>query len=95
MKYVKKPIVIEAFQFGGEHFPDWFAKEVAINYITLHGGPPASGCFTSCKIPTLEGTMEAYKGDMIIKGIKGEIYPCKKDIFDASYEVYKENENRS
>lgn len=42
-------------------------------------------------IPTLEGDMEASLGDYIIKGVNGEFYPCKPDIFEKTYEKYKEN----
>lgn len=43
-----------------------------------------------CLIPTLEGTMKFNRGDMLIIGIKGEIYPCKPDIFEATYEKVEE-----
>lgn len=86
MKYVKKPIVVDAFQFLVDERPDWFTKEYG-RQVVLDGGEPT----TRCKIKTLEGVMKAYKGDMIIKGIKGEIYPCNKDIFDATYDVVNEN----
>lgn len=82
MKYVNKPVVVEAFQFGVDEYPEWFKGN---SQISLHEDYP-----NCCKIITLEGVMEAWKYDMIIKGIKGEIYPCKKDIFDASYESFKE-----
>jgi len=86
MKYVKKPVVVEAFQFLVDERPDWFIKEYG-RQIVLDGGEPT----TRCEIKTLEGVMKACKGDMIIKGIQGEIYPCKKDIFDASYELYEDS----
>lgn len=81
MKYRKKPVVIEAFLWGTDKVPDWWKelKGVTINVNTQ-----------SAFIPTLEGTMEARKGDYIIKGIKGEVYPCKPDIFEASYEPAEE-----
>jgi len=82
MKYVNKPVVVEAFQFGVDEYPEWFKGN---SQISLHEDYP-----NCCKIITLEGVMEAWKYDMIIKGVKGEIYPCKKDIFDASYESFKE-----
>lgn len=82
MKYVNKPVVVEAFQFGVDEYPEWFKGN---SQISLHEDYP-----NCCKIITLEGVMEAWKYDMIIKGVKGEIYHCKKDIFDASYESFKE-----
>jgi hypothetical protein len=90
MKYVKKPIVVEAFQFGVDYMPDWFVDKMSTNEIVTQGTHPLANDMKRCEIKTLEGVMKASKGDMIIKGIKGEIYPCKKDIFDATYDVYDE-----
>lgn len=82
----KKPIVIEAFRLGDE-WPDWWADAVSADTVQtynrdgrLYGGPDVA------KIKTLEGTMTAERGDWIIKGVKGEIYPCKPDIFEMTYE---------
>jgi hypothetical protein len=89
MKYVKKPIVVEAFQFGVDEEPEWFSDK-----IRLYGEAKIGDIYiydpSQCSIETLEGRMYANVGDMIIKGIQGEIYPCKKDIFDATYDVYDE-----
>jgi hypothetical protein len=90
MKYVKKPIVIEAFQFGVDEKPEWFEDKIRV-YGTAQIGDIYIYEPLECSIETLEGRMCGNVGDMIIKGIKGEIYPCKKDIFDASYEVYDDN----
>jgi hypothetical protein len=74
VKYRKKPVIIDAFQnVSGVIVPDWFE---------LHGEPGYE-----IKIATLEGIMTASIGDWIIKGVKGEIYPCKPDIFEATYEL--------
>lgn len=77
MKYRKKPVIIEAFQWMIDVVPDWWrnAKGLSVDV--------ASG---SVFIPTLEGTHEAKPGDFIIQGVKGEIYPCKADIFALTYE---------
>lgn len=83
-KYIKKPIVIEAFRFQiDKEMPDWFnEKRITNEIITYEDG--------ACDISTLEGTMRANKGDYIILGIKGEVYPCKPDIFEQTYEpIYK------
>lgn len=88
MKYRKKPVVIEAWQFNGEdglRWPQW-----------LHDYQSVSGrvCYwLSGKlfIPTLEGLMEASPGDWIIRGVLGEIYPCKPDIFEMTYEIEVED----
>jgi len=85
-KFRKKPVVIEAFKLG-EECPDWWADAVSQNHVTTHNidgrwrdGPDYA------LISTLEGWMRADKGDWIIKGVVGEIYPCKPDIFAATYE---------
>jgi len=75
MKYRKKPIVIEAFRFGFDELPDWFV-----------GFIDNSRDKAWAYIETLEGEMTAKSGDYIIKGIKGELYPCKEDVFEATYE---------
>lgn len=76
-RYQKAPVVIEAIQFTGDNF-------VAIDeFITEpHETFPKEG---KINIPTLEGVMQASIGDYIIKGINGEFYPCKPDIFEKSY----------
>ena len=81
-KFRKKPIVIEAIQFTGE--------ESLCDIFKLQGVKPArtiTASHGSIYISTLEGKMEARPGDWIIKGIKGECYPCKPDIFEATYEL--------
>lgn len=83
-KWRKKPVVIEAMQFQpvgstGEdcaHVEAWCAGEVVVD-----------GQGYGILINTLEGTMRGSPGDWIIKGVKGEFYPCKPDIFAATYEA--------
>jgi hypothetical protein len=88
-RYRKMPVVIEAFRLGIDHIPDWFMDKVTTNEIILHG--TSSGFDhhddTNADIKTLEGWHHANFGDFIIKGIAGEIYPCKPDIFKATYEA--------
>jgi hypothetical protein len=79
MKYVKKPIVIEAFRFGVDKQPEWSENSGKVMIVCSPGR-------TCAYIDTLEGRMTAEIGDYIIKGIKGEIYPVKADIFNASYD---------
>jgi hypothetical protein len=74
-KFRKKPVVIEAWQFTLKNLtvlPHW------LNADGLGG--------ENLYIETLEGTMRADLGDWIIQGVKGELYPCKPDIFEATYE---------
>lgn len=75
-KYRKKPVVIDAIQWNGRN-------EIAVSKFI--GGNLEMGDETLF-IQTLEGKMEASVGDYIIKGIKGEFYPCKPDIFEKTYE---------
>ena len=81
MRYRKKPVEIEAVQWTGENLEEIeeFAKGALVRR-----GP------VNIAISTLEGLMEASKGDYIIKGITGEFYPCKPDIFKATYEEVEE-----
>ena len=80
MEYRKKPVVIEAFRFQiDDYMPDWFADAVSNCSVTLHEDG-------TCHINTLEGKMLANKGDYVIRGVSGEMYPCKPDIFEKTYE---------
>lgn len=79
--YRKKPVVIEAMQFspdpdGNDALDEWLGElawydDDAQQYV----------------IDTLEGSMRASVGDWIIRGVQGEFYPCKQDIFEATYEL--------
>jgi hypothetical protein len=105
MKYRKKPVVIEAWRFDPSRpvtdcppwiSLSWWAEEVVtepevwsngdIKMRQRRGSPVL-------QIPTLEGVMTARIGDYIIKGVKGEVYPCKPDIFEATYERVPESES--
>lgn len=79
-KYRKKPVVIEAVQWVGNNLSD----------IETFIGRSVKNKETTIVIRTLEGDMEASIGDYIIKGVNGEFYPCKHDIFDKTYEEVKE-----
>ena len=90
MKFRKRPVVIEAMLNTGvprhtTKILDW-----------INGGPGKSGVATydptgtpsmAIYIETPEGTMRADRGDWIIQGVQGEFYPCKPDIFEATYEA--------
>lgn len=87
-KYRKKPVVIEAVQLKKDS--SWndmldFLIEILPDTVVVETTP------LRIKIPTLEGVMTASEGDYIIKGIKGEVYPCKPDIFEATYEEVKDD----
>lgn len=82
MKFRKKPVVIEAIQFDGTIR----GIEAAQKFVPgIQTGVINGVGYVLC-IPTLEGEMRANPGDWIIKGVKGEFYPCKPDIFSATYE---------
>lgn len=82
-KYKKKPIVIEAVKWTGEN---------PVEIINFKKGLPVDFRDNNeILIETLEGNMIAKAGDWIIKDIKGEYYPCKPDIFEATYELVIEN----
>lgn len=81
-KFRKKPVVIEAWQYGpgfADQAPGEFQE--AIEYTV-----------TETVIQTLEGPMKVSYADYIIKGLKGEFYPCKPDIFQMTYEPALESE---
>jgi hypothetical protein len=88
MKFRKKPVVIEAFRFYVDPMPDWFMDKVSSLDVILHNCNYLRYEIDEayCEIQTLEGTMVGNGGDYIIKGVQGEIYPCKPDIFKATYE---------
>lgn len=85
-KYKKKPVVIEAFKWTGgpdqDEDPEWIVEAIKnkkVDFETVGGE-------VRMLIETLEGQMQATPGDFIIRGVKGEIYPCKPDIFALTYE---------
>ena len=94
MKYQKKPVVIEAFQYDGDlkgadgkyYIPGWAIEAYengVMYYESLNPDEPPCELF----INTLEGTHHVSVGDYVVQGIQGELYPCKPDIFEASYEA--------
>lgn len=89
MKYKKKPVTIDAFQLNSRGLvgEDWFWDAVSRNEITTYYFGKFYPEDAYCDIKTLEGTMRAKTGDYIIRGVNGEIYPCKADIFEKTYEL--------
>lgn len=82
MKYVKKPIPIEAIQWTGSNF-----NEIE-NFMI--GNHPIFDANSNIIIDTLEGKMSTSPGSYIIRGVEGEYYPCRKDIFEATYSPINE-----
>jgi hypothetical protein len=84
MRFRKKPVVIEAWKFKVEpplSQEAYFNPEVGVEWQIWHD---EKGYYLT--IPTLEGDHRADEGDWIIKGVKGEFYPCKSDVFEMTYE---------
>ena len=91
MKYIRKKVVIEAVHWNGNEvseIPDWIHEALNGGVLVRFGD--------KVQVRTLEGVMTASPGDYIIKGVDGELYPCKPDIFEKTYEKVgegKESEN--
>ena len=85
-KFVKKPVVIEAIQYDGANITEietFVGAKLPSVWLSVED--------TQLVISTLEGDMKVSKGDYVIKGIKGEFYPCKPDIFKSTYNVIEDN----
>lgn len=90
MKYKKKPVVVDAVQFNGRNIGEievFVGKKLKCRVFsdTAYEAGVAAPIF-EIDIETLEGVMTASPNDYIIKGVKGEFYPCREDIFNESYE---------
>lgn len=89
-RYVKKPVIIDAVQFTvGELvlMPEWFKDNIShvIDIKNIENDSITKDSYAEIK--TLEGIMRCNLGDYVIKGVKGELYPCRKDIFEETYEL--------
>lgn len=92
MKYRKKPVVIEAIQWTGlnlEEIKAFVGGSLIYDIVDTAWEVGKGRPHVFMKIKTLEGDMTASEGDYIIKGLRGEFYPCKPDIFKKTYEVVK------
>ena len=90
-KYRKKPVIIEAVTFEGLVAYGLSRPEANVvngmPWSFTYQGQPITHENDDCYlIPTLEGLMKFNRGDMLITGVAGEIYPCKREIFEATYE---------
>lgn len=84
-KYRKKPVVVEAFELGNDDIPNWFfSKQFEDDDYRVEIGKWA------CIIHETWGTKRVNNGEMIIKGTHGEIYSCKKEIFEATHDPVDE-----
>lgn len=94
MKARKRPIVVDFFIWTGDENqtddPEWALDALLRGDIRFENqGTPE----VKLIVPTLEGDMIANRGDYIIKGNKGEIYPCKPEVFESVYDILEEGEN--
>lgn len=83
VRFRKRPVTIEAMRFTGHNatfIEAWFIGHNSLRFFGTRDGR------TIIRIETLEGVMEAQAGDWIIRGIKGEFYPCKNEIFSETYD---------
>ena len=87
-KYRKKPIEIEAIQLTNESIIEII--KWATDYISIKVDTDENDNIIGMVIPTLEGAMKASMNDYIIKGIQGEYYPCKPNIFEQTYELIEQ-----
>lgn len=92
-KFRKKPVVIEAVRFTGFNFDEicdyvGYTPEGKNNPRWV--GDASEPYYSGVYIETLEGTMLASSGDYIIKGVQGEFYPCKPNIFNETYEIVED-----
>lgn len=83
-KYIKKPVTIEAIQYLGDNLQE--VEDFIDQSILLYTNTESNNEVGAIGIPTLEGIMRASIGDYIIKGVRGEYYPCKPDIFKLTYD---------
>lgn len=85
-KFRKKPVVIEAVHFFGFNSPNGVALEIPADVKAFIGRPIIQYNSAGIVISTMEGDHLASPGDWIIRGVKGELYPCKPDIFAMTYD---------
>jgi hypothetical protein len=91
-QYRKRPVVIEAIQWTGDNILDvmTFMSPQEPVYVNNLSHMKFTNADDLVGIQTLEGLMVASKGDWIIKGVVGEVYPCKPEIFEATYDAVAE-----
>lgn len=85
MVFKRKPIYVECFRLGYDKIPTWFQEQVRMNNVS-NIDAFLENVNEIVKIKTLEGVMNVIQGDFIIKGVKGEIYPCKAEVFKETYD---------
>ena len=90
MKYRKKPVIIEAVQWTGlnlEEIKAFVGDALQYEIFDAAWKAGVAAPKVEMKIKTLEGEMNVSEGDYVIKGVNGEFYPCKPDVFEKTYEI--------
>ncbi len=90
MKFRKKPVIVDAIKWDGVNWNEVTDFLKGAKFHREYKDKSNQSKDMQIWITTLEGEMRADTGDWIIKGIKGEFYPCKNDVFEATYELVKE-----
>ena len=90
-KYRKKPVEIDAIQLHMSNMEPLIEQMRRDGYEVESFNQPPMRAISGIKIKTLEGVMQANFGDWIIKGVQGEYYPCKPDIFEKTYDLVSED----
>ena len=86
-RFRKRPVEIDAFRLPlSDQMPDWLMAAVASGKVRPYRG--------GCRIDTLEGLLTAAPEDWIIRGVKGELYSCKPEVFALTYEAVDEEDAR-
>jgi predicted GH43/DUF377 family glycosyl hydrolase len=93
MRYIRKPVVLDAFLFGSNTTPDWFIDEQQLGRISTTFYDEKVGK-KAVNILVKEGLITAYDGMYIVRNEHNEIYPVKKAIFEMVYEEYRGKSNR-
>ena len=92
MKYRKKPVIVEAVQWNGlnlHEVKDFVGDSLIYDIYDAAWEVGKAAPIVDMKIKTLEGNMQVSIDDYIIKGVQGEFYPCKPDIFEKTYELVR------
>lgn len=84
MRAVKKPVEVDVWVLGSVDMPDW------VTHAWEFGTLSADVWKQNWKVRTLEGDMWAKSGDYLIKGVVDELYPCRKDVFEITYDIIEE-----
>lgn len=95
IKAIKKPIEIEAIQWNGrnlDEIKEFVGNKLIYEIIDTAWKVGKGRPYILMRIKTIEGDMIVQDGDYIIKGVQGEFYPCKQDIFEKTYDIISQND---